>query len=147
MIGLLISSVVITIVYYALIVFNNQWINYQSKSKQRNEYLLLKKTMGMDIDNASAVTDSSDERTLTIFVNFQQRIQYQAGNSHVIRVSGEQVDTFYCGGSISGVQYINDSIKLVTSFFLNVNVNKGNIPLLFNKEYTAKELMKAAISE
>jgi len=146
-IGLLISSIVITIVYYVLVIFNRQWMNYQSKSKQRNECLLLKKTMGMDIDNANAVTDSSDEKALIILVNFNQKIKYQAGNSYVIRVAEEKVDTLYCGAAITGVQYENDSTKLVTSFFLNVSVNKEVIPLFFNKEYTAKQLMKAPISE
>jgi|GEM_PF-2525997 len=142
MIGMLISSIVIVMVYTALMIFNSQWQGYQLKSNKRSEFLLFNKVIEKDFLNADAISDSAENWVLNIYFGPKNRIQYRFEDAFILRTAWEKSDTFYLKASIKIIRYQDDNIKLVRSVSGSVVLNKVEIPFILDKIYTAQELMK-----
>lgn len=142
-IGLLISSIVVGMVYYGLFVFNRQWISYQKKSAGETDFLLFKSTLGRDIEEAAVITDTLDKKGINIITKDDVRLGYRTGDGYIVRMSGEALDTFYNKVAITDVQYVSDSVPLVKKISLHLLVDGEIVPLSYYKEYASSELMSA----
>src|SRR5882672_6390150 len=61
---LLISGIIVSMSYYAILVFNRQFKLYHDRSARISSFLLFKKTLQQDCDKSPLIMDSADRLLL-----------------------------------------------------------------------------------
>lgn len=155
MISLLISGIVVSISYYALLFFNRQFLRYRQTSAKLNSFLLFKKAIRSDFERSPMILDAAagsvfssaagGARAGIIFYDssLTRTAEYIVDSNFIIRRTAASVDTFSTGGRIQSIRHVSDSLPLVTSFLLDTRMHDDTIGTLVVKDYTAGELMAA----
>jgi hypothetical protein len=143
-ITMMITTIIISIGYYAYFLFNTQFKQYHSKSSAINEFNLLKTALQHDITIANRVNDTIDDNHFVIGYG-DSLIYYTVAEKYTIRNIADERDTFFLDGIVSSIEYENPQLKLIKAISLRIKVNGTDILLPVNKQYTAKELMQAEL--
>ncbi len=138
---MLISSIVIAISYYVLFLVNNRFKTFHAKSNYISEYRLFCKTLQVDVEEAKAITGRNEENGLNFQFEQKTSTDYMFYDSNIVRLQGSSIDTFHLVNWMRSRSNLNDSIKLISSFKLDILLEKELLPLVINKRYTSKELM------
>ncbi len=140
-VAMLISSMVISIGFYAFSLFSQQLVKRRARSAKVSEYLIFRRAFGRDMDLADAVTDSAEGGPLLLSVDGQE-LRYSMHGTYILRDKGGLEDTFYLGGGTTAVGYV-DSLPLIRSLRFLLFLNGDSVEQGFFKQYTARELMRA----
>jgi type II secretory pathway pseudopilin PulG len=141
-VAMLISSIVISIAFYAWSLIGGQLTKRQIQSGKIMECILFQRALRRDVDRAEYIGDSADNRCLLLAMS-GHAIRYWIDTSRIIRSRDGITDTFFLGGKIGSIKYVNDSLPLVRSLLIQIEINKESLVLPFSKEYTAGELIRA----
>ena len=139
---LLISSVVIGIVFYAYLLFNNQFTRYQQKSISIDEFVIFQKALQTDLESAGVVKNiMANEIACYNGVN-DKIVQYNFNSNFIIRSFEENLDSFEIKNSGCQAGFVNDHSDLVEKLIVNITI--ANVPFnaIFKKQYSACQLMK-----
>jgi hypothetical protein len=140
-VSLLISSIVISMSYYALIFFNKQYRNYKLKSDGVNSFLLFKKAMQQDMERSPLIIDSGAALIFYKEGKADKMATYSFERKFVVRKTETSKDTFAFENRISKWGYISDSLPLIKNIGMNIKMADVFLACTFNKNYTAKELI------
>lgn len=88
--GLIISSIIISAVYYAFNAFNKQFYMYQNAQEVTNEYLLLDTTLKRDVYYSNELVFSENQVFLNDYQN--NKVTYTFYNDYISRTV-EDVET------------------------------------------------------
>jgi competence protein ComGF len=141
-IGLLISSIVISVSYYVYFLFFTQLIKQQNKNNVVNEFQLFKKVFNNDFKNALSVKDTLDKNMLLINFAKQENIVYLFDQKDIIRSLNEKNDTFNFSGRIDNIQLLDDTMPLITQIQIETIIQKEKINSVFSKLYSAQQIMQ-----
>lgn len=141
--ALLISSVVITIVYYVYLLFNNQFAGYQLKGAAMDEYFMLQKALQRDMEQADAVEAPSEHEIVCKTTVNGQTVTYNfINNEVVVRINANKADSFRIKNNGYQWEPVSESIFLVKKLVLKVSIADVSFNAIFNKQYSALQLMK-----
>jgi type II secretory pathway pseudopilin PulG len=140
--ALLISSVVITMVYYSYLLFNNQFSGYQAKSVAMRGYLLLQKSLQIDLEKAEAIESLSESQILFRDGLTGQTTEYDFSKNAIVRTLDQTRDSFHVKNNGFSSIPISDSNPLIGKIVLKVKVGDVSFDAVFQKQYSALEIMK-----
>jgi len=140
-VAMMISVIVISVGFYAFLLFSKQLGKRQTQAGKLSEYLLFRRTFGRDVERAEAVTDSAEGGPLLLSVD-GGALRYTFGEKYILRCSGEAADTFFLRSRAEQEDYM-DSLPLIRFLRLKLYVNGDSVELGFHKNYSAEELMQA----
>ena len=88
MITLLISTIVISMGYFAYFLMNRKFERYLSRTSKIKEYSLLATAWQIDFDRADRIVDTADKAHI-LFNRGDTVIRYSINDSSIIRESGQ----------------------------------------------------------
>jgi hypothetical protein len=140
MITLLISTIVISMGYFAYFLLNRQFDRYLSRTSKIKEYSLLATAWQIDFDRADRIVDTVDKAHI-LFNRGDTVIRYSINDSSVIRESGQSRDSFALRAVVLDTRLVDDSLPLVKAITLGINLNQTTVLLPGIKTYSAREIM------
>jgi competence protein ComGF len=142
-VGMLLSSIVLTVVFYTLMILNYKIKNYSQKTNDVNEYLLFRNILSRDWDNATEIKTTANG--IVMYKKDQRETvqEYSFDTFRIIRRSNQTIDTFKIANSHTTLQRISDGLDLIKIFKCEISLNNQNIQFVIRKDYTALELMNA----
>jgi hypothetical protein len=144
MMSLLISSIVISISYYAIVFFNIQFNHYKNKSATINSFLLFKKAMQNDFDKSGFIIDSPGSDIMLFDVSKNKKIsEYSFRQQYIVRNNISGTDTFNLKNNVHEIEYVSDSLRIVKALHLIISLDSTDIEPVFIKSYTSQELIFA----
>jgi type II secretory pathway pseudopilin PulG len=142
-VGMIISSIVLGIAFYALIIFNTGIKNYSQKSNTVNEYLLFRNVFYRDWDHALLIKKTINGICMYgKYQNYPEQ-EYLFDSSKIVRNSKISRDTFKLGNTLTRLELCSDEIKLIKLIQCKIYLNDQNIQFTIQKNYAALELMSA----
>ena len=138
---LLISAIVISIAYFAFLLFINQYKVQQKKSGFIREYFLFCKVMQTDMDRSDFIKDSASYLDFG-YLNSSGRVIYDFGDSFVTRKFSGIADTFYVKKLRYEFSHVNESSDMVNSVKVLFDLQKDQLEAVFNKAYSSREQLK-----
>jgi prepilin-type N-terminal cleavage/methylation domain-containing protein len=139
--AMLISSVIISMVYYVYILFNHQFSNYREKVNAIDEYLILQKALRTDMESADAISAPSASEITCSIIREKEMVVYTFSNGYIARSCGDARDTFHIKNSGYEATYFKET-GLVETLVLKVSVSDGPFRNTCQKLYSACQLMK-----
>ncbi|WP_205511070.1 PulJ/GspJ family protein [Longitalea arenae] len=139
--AMLISSVIISMVYYVYILFNHQFSNYREKAGAIDEYLVLQKALQTDIESADAIRAPSANEMTCSSNAAEQMISYTFSEGFITRSDGAVLDTFHIKNSGFEATPYNET-GLVETLVLRIWVAGVPFRTTYKKLYSACQLMK-----
>src|SRR5688572_19782889 len=119
---LLISSVVIGIVFYAYLLFNNQFTRYREKSVIIDEFVIFQKALQTDIEWAGAIRNISTTEIACYNEVNDKIVHYNFNSDYIIRSFEEKIDSFAIKNSGCQASFINDHSDLVEKLNINITI-------------------------
>jgi len=141
-ITMVITSVVVSFVYYSYFLLNNQFNTYSHRSMEIKQFYLLSGIWQRDFERADAIFDTLDSRHF-VFSHSDTIVRYSFDTNTIVRQSGGSVDSFTLPATHADIVYVNDSLPLIKEIALITIVNGDSMLLLGNKLYSSKEIMFA----
>jgi hypothetical protein len=142
MITLLIGSIVISMAYYVLFLFNRQFADYRYRVSEIRRFYLLETALQHDFEKADIIRDTLEG--VGLIINYGDTlVQYSINGNLVMRESLGVVDSFPIKTKVGEVRYLNDTLPLVLKVALQVEVNREPVLLTVNKTYSAEQIMNA----
>jgi hypothetical protein len=141
-ITLLISSIVISLVYYTFSVLNKEFVKSEIKASGINEFILLEKALQTDFYRSQIIKNSLDN-TLQMTYADGQAIFYLINNEFVLRRQNDNIDTFQIQVSDFVIDRVDENLELVDKLFLNLNIRGDQYFSVYKKSYSSKDLMQA----
>ncbi|HYE55526.1 MAG TPA: prepilin-type N-terminal cleavage/methylation domain-containing protein [Chitinophagaceae bacterium] len=139
-ISLMISSIVISIAYYAWLLVSRQFGDYQERSVRVQEYVLFTKALETDLDRAVLLRDSAG--LLNVYGK-DGSVYYRFAEEYVLRQGVEFADTFRVGVKDVVFGYVHDTLPAVQKVNVVLRLNEQAMENIFYKQYSATELMNA----
>jgi type II secretory pathway pseudopilin PulG len=146
-VGMIISSIVIGISFFTLILLRTQVKDYTGKSDRINSFLLFKKTISQDFRVASSVKDSLNRIQLYGTDKNRMVLEYVCDTNKIIRYSPLSKDTFYFNSTLARIEPVAGHETLIKWIQWNIFLNDQIIPFSVLKDYTALELMNAETAD
>src|SRR4051812_29459014 len=100
-VGLLISSIVISLSYYAYFLFSTQVVKQQNRNNGASTFQLFKKTFQNDFTRAAQIKDTMDRTGINFEIEQSASIKYLFQKDLIIRTVAERSDTFNMPGKIN----------------------------------------------
>jgi Tfp pilus assembly protein PilE len=143
-VSMLISSIVVSICYYAFIFFNKQLNHYMQKSAMLDSYLLFSKAIETDFEHAALIKDSAGSH-LRLLDNSKktQLVDYTLSHGYIVRVQNFSKDTFSLKNTIVKIEYVSDTLHIVKALHLQIVLDSAIANPIYIKYYTSRELMLA----
>lgn len=142
LIGMIISSIVISFCYMSYTLIYKQYQNYKIIKKELVEALQFNSVLGHDIVNADRVLFS--ENKLTLINNHEKGLEYNFSEAFILRKAGEVTDTF----KLAPMNIVSDYIKhesmpgtLLVSFSFDAVVAGDSEHFQFSKRYDAQMIV------
>lgn len=144
MISLLISSIVVSLSYYTFILTTQQLSHYKIKSELLNRFLLLDKTLQNDFNNSVDIKDSAGSYLLLSSDSSDSLlVKYIFKNDFIVRNIDLVNDTFFLKSNLSKIDYVSDSLQIVKTLLLKIELKESIVTPIFIKNYTSAELINA----
>jgi len=139
--SLLISSVVIAIAFYAFLFLNKQFIRYNSRSGEINEYIIFKTAVENDLKNSEYLLDSTG---LLVFKGTNNSdIIYQVSGDYIVRQNEFSIDTFKIANTGFIASYDPKSNNIINGLLFKPVLLGQDLEIKFDKPFSAEQLMKA----
>ena len=142
MIALLISSIVISVAYYAFYLIKHQFDRAWKETAAIRTFDEFSTALSNDVERGQWITDSLDSKQLSIGWN-DSLIRYTIDTAWVVRETAWASDTFKLKTRVEKILYISDSLPLIRAVTFVAEIDKVQVPLLKEKRYSTKELMDA----
>jgi type II secretory pathway pseudopilin PulG len=142
-VGMIISSIVLGIAFYTLVIFNTKIRNYDQKSNNINEFLFFKNVMYRDWDHALLIKKSMNGIFMYGKDQNKPELEYLFDSGRIVRRSNYSKDTFKLCNTLSSLVQCSDELKLIKLLQCEINLNNQNIQFTIQKDYAALELMNA----
>ena len=140
MITLLISTIVISMGYFAYFLLNRQFDRYLSRTSKIKEYTLLATAWQIDFDRADRIVDTLDKEHI-LFNRQDTLVRYSINANSIIRESGGSRDSFALAATVLDTRLVDDTVRLIKEIKLSIAINKTLVLLSGTKTYSAKEIM------
>jgi type II secretory pathway pseudopilin PulG len=139
--AMLISSVIISMVYYVYILFNHQFSNYREKANAIDEYLILQKALQTDMGSADVISTPSATEITCSDLPEGKMLSYTFSSEFITRSNGEATDTFHIKNSGYEPTYFKET-TMVEILVLKISVSGVPFRTTYKKLYSACQLMK-----
>lgn len=140
-VALIISSLIIGMAYFALSLFNNQFLRYLKKTTSLNDFFLFEKTWVRDWEQARYIR-SKDNATFVMDYKNRASITYRMQDQWLIRTTGISRDTLPIQIQKSTVHLYNEKMNVVDQVEWVIFVGGEKIPCVYHKQYAAKDLLQ-----
>lgn len=142
MVAMLISSIAIGVVYYSYSLVKRQMDRRLRQSGKAGEYILFDNTFARDMERADQVRDSAGDGHI-IMSGRDHLIRYCIDTARIVRTEAGLTDTFFIPSGADSVQYVNDTLRLITHISLRLSVDRQPVRGSYIKNYTVVQLMEA----
>jgi type II secretory pathway pseudopilin PulG len=142
-VGMIISSIVLGISFYTLIIFNTENKKFNKRSNSLNSFLLFRKVISGDFQNASDILASGDRIRLYQANLAEPIINYLVDTGKIIRFAASGTDTFYLNNRMAGLKMVSPVSETVQRIQWKVFLNYEIIDFTLNKDYSSANLMEA----
>jgi type II secretory pathway pseudopilin PulG len=141
--SLLISSVVISIVFYSYLLLNNQFNRYQQRSALTNDFLLLQKAIQTDFDKCETIKLEGEKTISCDVMGMPNYRQYEFRDSLIIRSAGDQADSFKIKNTIVRIGHVetDNTLSPVSKMMIRVMLDQDQVDVIFTKQYSAAALI------
>ena len=140
-IALLISSVIISIAYYVLSLFNNHFITYQRSTTAVNDFYFFDQTWVRDWEKARYIIDKGDKE-LEMQYSDETKVYYSIKGEALIRIKNNAVDTLPVTVAAFKKQPYDTGLDLIQQLDMTVSVQGETINCSYTKYYAVKELLQ-----
>jgi len=141
-IGMIISTIVLGISFYALIIFSTEIKRYSRKTDSINTFLLFKETIYRDLDHSSCVKASMNGTNIYGQDQNGNALEYLFDSNKIIRNSELERDTFNLSNKLTRLTEVSDELKLIKLLQCDIHLDGQIIQFTIQKDYTASELIK-----
>jgi prepilin-type N-terminal cleavage/methylation domain-containing protein len=141
-VAMMISAIVISIAFYAWTLISSQLVKRQSRSAAITEYTLFQRALVRDMENAQRISDSAGSSLFQLDID-GHKVRYAIGADRILRDRDGLTDTFRLGGRVTQTSYLNDSLPLISNLQLLITVNREDLLLSLQKEYTVADKLRA----
>lgn len=139
-VSLLISSIVISIGYYAYLLASRQFDKYLIRSSIINEYYLIEKVLQTDFDRSDEIRDSATG--LLVFESESKGlIRYELTNEFIIRRTEDLADSFKVNNPQLDLLHVDNASGMVRVAKLVFGMGNESFSLIFRKQYSSEQLM------
>lgn len=142
LIGMIISSIVISFCYMSYTLIHKQYMNYKAVKVELVEALDLNSVLNSDIAKSEKIIYENNK--LVLFKNENENLEYDFLETCILRKSGEVVDSFqFMPQNIASrpIVGVSNSLKLIDFFSFEVNVLGDKEYFQFSKLYDSKMIM------
>lgn len=140
-VAMMISAIVISIAFYVWTLISAQLSRRQSRSAAITNYVLFQRAFTRDFENAQGIRDLADSISFQLDIG-DHAVRYSIGTDRILRERDGLTDTFQMGGRVVQRTYVNDSLPLISGVRLNITINREDVSLALQKEYTIAELLR-----
>lgn len=141
-VALAISSVLISIGYYSVLVVFKMFKGNVSQSQEITAYYLFKKTLDNDFRRCDFAGEGSDSPGLLLrSVKDSNRIAYEFRKNYIIRQMNNAVDTFHIQTSEFETGFYSNNIKLIKHISLIHQLDGKPVRSIYTKRYSAFQVL------
>ena len=141
-VAMMISAIVISIAFYAWTLISSQLVKRQTRSAAITEYTLFQRALVRDMENAHRISDSADSSLFLLDIG-AHRVRYAIGADRILRDWDGLTDTFHLAGKVMKRSYLYDSLPLISNLQLLITVNREDLLISLQKEYTVADKLRA----
>ena len=148
LIGMIISSIVISFCYMSYSMIYKQYMNYKAVKVELVEALELNSVLNSDISKAEKIV--FDNNKLILIKEENKSFEYNFLEKYILRKTGEVVDTFNLiplNIVSKQIASVSSSSALIEFFSFDANVLGDKEHFQFFKSYDAKTIMDNEIKE
>jgi hypothetical protein len=139
-VSLMISGIVIGIIYYSFLFFERQFQLYNDRSEKSENIILFKNAINHDFEASALAIDSANE--IMFYSDFSKMSEtYDIFDKYIVRTNNLEKDTFLFEAKIHTIDHHPINNKAITTIDFEIKIGSDYIDCVFEKEYSAKELM------
>ena len=147
LVAMIIGAIVITAAGFAFEIFVNKTISFKKINKTTANIQRLSTLLTIDILNANIISKNESNNSFKINCS-DKELTYEINSTYTLRLYRDEKDTFFLKNESVEFSYIQDSIGITNSTYINKIVLNYILDgekevCIFNKQYDADKLMQA----